>query len=174
MRGVLAPIAVTLLLAISTSGVDADPPVIGTEFTGRLAFGACEPDKPSIMGCGEPRVVEPFSDPRLEGDVAITGWWGGYESTSAVWFGSWLIGDSGDGWVEVASPRLRSTDGTVTHYYTSVLVGTGVNQGLVAYSEVAVTGDVFDFDGRIVSEDIYPIVDFSGVVLPGDLAELDW
>jgi hypothetical protein len=39
---------------------------------------------------------------------------------------------------------------------------------------VTVAGDVFDFDGRIVREDIYPIMDYSGVVLPGDLAELDW
>lgn len=172
MRGVFVPLAVTLLLAISTSGVVADPPVVGTELTGRLAFGACEPGKPSVMGCGEPRVVEPSSGPRLEGDVAITGWWGGYDPSLAVWFESWLIGDSGDGWVEVASPRVQSTDGTVMHY-TSVMVGTGVSEGLVAYSEVAVTGDVFDFDGLIVREDIYPITDYSGVVLPGDLSELD-
>jgi hypothetical protein len=173
MRGLFAPIAATLLLVISTSGVVADPTAVGTEFTGRLAFGACEPDQPSVTGCGEPQVIEPFSDSRLEGSVAITGWWGGYEASSTVWFGSWLIGDSDDGWVEVASPRLQSTDGTATQY-TSVLVGTGVNTGHVAYSEVTVTGDVFDFDGRIVREDIYPIMDYSGVVLPGDLAELDW
>jgi len=173
MRGLVAPIMAAALLVVSTSGVVADPTDIGPAFTGRLAFGACEPDKPYVMGCGEPQVIEPFSDPRLEGDVAITGWWGGYDPSSTVWHGSWLIGDSGDGWVEVASPRLQSTDGTVTHY-TSVMVGTGVNEGLVAYSEVTMTGGVFDFDGRITREDIPPITDYSGAVVPGDLAELDW
>jgi hypothetical protein len=173
MRGLVTSIMATALLVVSTSGVVADPAGPGSAFTGRLAFGPCEPDQPSVMGCGEPQVIEPFSDPRLEGDVAITGWWGGYDPSSAVWFGSWLIGDSDDGWVEVASPRLQSTDGTITQY-TSVLVGTGVNEGLVAYSEVTVTGDLFDFHGRIEREDIHPIVDYSGVVLPGDLAELDW
>jgi hypothetical protein len=67
--------------------------------------------------------------------------------------------------VAATSPRLQSTDGKVT-YYTSVMVVTGVNEGLVAYSDVAVTGDEFDFDGRIVREDIHPIVDYSGIVLP--------
>ena len=90
-----------------------------------------------------------------------------------MWFSSWLIGDSDDGWVEVASPRLQSGHGTATQY-TSVLVGTGVNEGLVAYSEVTVTGDGFDFDGRIVREDIHPLIDYSGAVVPGDLGELDW
>ena len=173
MRGVVAPIVATALLVVSTAGVMADPAGLGPAFTGRLAFGPCEPEQPYVMGCGEPQIIEPFSDQRLEGDVAITGWWGAYDPSSTVWFGSWLIGDSGDGWVEVASPRLHSADGTATQY-TSVLVGTGVNEGLVAYSEVTVTGDVFDFDGRIVREDLHPTIDYSGAIVPGDLAELDW
>ena len=79
MRGLVAAIMATALLVVSTSGVVADPAGPGPAFTGRLAFGPFEPDQPSVTGCGEPQVIEPFSDRRLEGDVAITGWWGGCE-----------------------------------------------------------------------------------------------
>jgi hypothetical protein len=173
MRRLLVPIVAAALVTISTTGAIADPTELGTEFTGTLAFGACPVDQPYDLGCGEPRVVEPFTDPRLEGDVAITGWSGGYGASSVVWFGSWLIGDSEDGWVELASPRQHARDGTATQY-TSLLVGTGVNEGLFALSQVTVTDGAFDFEGRIVRGDLPAMTDYSGVLVPGDLGALDW
>ena len=91
-----------------------------------------------------------------------------------LWLGSWLIGDAEVGWVEVASPRLLHRDGTPTQY-TSVLVGTGANEGLSAISEVTVTGAVFDFQGRIVPGTMsVGVPDFAGVIRTGDHTKLDW
>ena len=42
-------------------------------------------------------------------------------------------------------------------------------------SEVTVSGADFDFEGHIVAGTPEPgVTDFSGVVMPGDIAELDW
>jgi hypothetical protein len=169
MRGLLSWVTATALVALSPAGAVADPAGPGTEFSGTLAFGACPSDRPDL---DVPRIVEPFTDQRLEGGVSITGWSSG-DPSACVWFGSWLIGHSDDGWVEVASPRMVARDGTATQY-TSVLVGTGVNDGLLAVSQVTVTEGLFDFDGRIVGGDIDAIRDYSGVIVPADLGVLDW
>jgi hypothetical protein len=119
-------------------------------------------------------VVEPFSDARLSGAGAITGWSRDIGDTAVLWVGSWLIGDADDGWVEVTSPRLQRRDETSTQY-TSVLVGTGANEGLSAVAEVTVTGAIFEFDGHIVPGRMGPdVADYAGVISSGDLADLDW
>ncbi len=84
MKRLLAPIAAMTVLVVSTADVVADPAGLGPEFTGRLEFGPCEPDQSHELGCGEPRVVELFSDSRHEGGVAITAWSGGYDPTSEI------------------------------------------------------------------------------------------
>ena len=132
-----------------------------------MAFGACPTERPDL---DVPRIVEAFTDHRLDGSVSITGWSSGYPSV-CVWFGSWLIGEPEDGWIELASPRMQSRDGTPTQY-TSLLVGTGANEGLFALSQVTVTGSAFDFNGRIIRGGIDPVTDYSGVLVPGDLGDL--
>jgi hypothetical protein len=168
-RALILPV-VAAALAISTVAVGADPTEPGTRFTGTLAFGACPTDRPDLDA---PRIIEPFTDPRLAGSVSITGWSTGYQASSCVWFGSWLIGDSNRGWVEVASPRLQPGDGTSSHY-TSLMVGIGDNDGLLALSEVAVAGQLFEFEGRITEGDVAQVTDYSGVVEPGDIEALGW
>ena len=145
------------------------------EFSGRLAFDPmCDGVDTSGLTCSAPALLEAFTDARLDGEVAITGWSREIGETSVLWLGSWLIGDGQAGWVEVASPRLQHRDGTPTQY-TSVLVGTGANEGLSAISEVTVTGAVFDFQGRIVPGTMsVGVPDFAGVIRTGDHTKLDW
>lgn len=145
------------------------------EFSGRLEFDAmCDSVDTSALTCGTLALVEPFTDARLDGDLAITGWSREIGETSVLWLGSWLIGDEEAGWVEVASPRLQYRDGTPTQY-TSVLVGTGANEGLSAVSEVTVTGAIFDFHGRIVPGNMSAgVPDFAGVIRTSDPTEVDW
>ena len=161
--------------AASQSDECVDERCVVGEFTGRLEFDSmCESVDVAGLACNAPAVVEPFSDVRLDGDIAITGWSRDIGDTAVLWFGSWLIGDSDEGWIEVASPHLQHRDGTPTQY-TSVLVGTGAYEGLHAVSEVTVSGADFDFEGHIVAGTIEPgVTDFSGVVMPGGIAELDW
>lgn len=146
-------------------------------FSGSLRFDmTCDGVDSTGLTCQEPGVLVPFSDRRLDADVAIIGWSRDFGDTSVLWLGSWLIGDSDAGWVEIASPRLQLTDGTPTQY-ASVLVGTGAYEGLHAVSEVTVSGAVFSFEGHIVAGKIETtpgVIDFSGVVTPGAIAELDW
>ncbi len=175
----LIVVALLLGLAVAVAGQSdeecVDERCVLGEFTGRLVFGPmCEGVDPNGLTCDTPAVLEAFSDARLDGEVAITGWSREIGETSVLWLGSWLIGDSADGWVEVASPRLQHRDGAPTQY-TSVLVGTGANEGLSAVAEVTVTGSVFDFHGRIVPGSMQAgVPDFAGVIRTGDRAELDW
>ena len=175
----LLTVVVLVGLSVGVAGGSDEPCVdercVVAEFTGRLAFDPlCDGVEASGQACMELGVVEPFSDARLDGDVAITGRSRDIGDTAVLWIGSWLIGDSDEGWIEVASPRLLHRDGTPTQY-TSVLVGTGANEGLSAVSEVTVTGAVFDFDGRIVPGSMQASVpDFAGVITTGDVDELDW
>lgn len=177
----VSAIAAVLLMgsAVGVAGQEGegcvDEECILAEFSGSLRFDmTCDGVDSTGLTCEEPAVLVPFSDPRLDADVAITGWFRDIGDGSMLWLGSWLIGDSDAGWVEVASPRLQHGDGTPTQY-TSVLVGTGAYEGLHAVSEVTVSGADFDLDGHIVAGRLEPgVTDFSGVVTPGDTTELDW
>lgn len=176
MRTLFRCLLATALLvgsAIAAHGQSEEEAVLG-EFTGRLVFDAmCDDFDETVMTCRF-GVLQPFSDPRLEGDVGITGRFRSIGDTSTLWLGSWYIGDADAGWVEVASPRLQHRDGTATQY-TSVLVGTGRNAGLSAVSEVTVTGPYFDFDGRIVRGNMSNgATDFAGVIRTGDASEWNW
>ncbi len=182
MRTLQVPMIVAALLVGSAVAVAGEPDagcvdegcVLG-DFSGRLAFDPmCDGVDTFGLTCNAPAFVEGFTDPRLDGDIAITGWTREIGETSVLWLGSWLIGDERAGWVEVASPRLQHRDGTPTQY-TSVLVGTGANEGLSAVSEVTVSGAVFDFHGRIVPGNMSAgVPDFAGVIRTGDITELDW
>ena len=175
---------ITTVLVASTGVAVAGQPGEGcvneecvlAEFTGSLRLDmTCEGVDATGLACMVPAVLVPFSDSRLDGEVAITGWSSDVLGDSVLWLGSWLIGDSGAGWVETATPRLQHRDGSPTHY-TSVLVGTGAYEGLYAVSDVTVSGAAFDFAGHIVagSFDGLATRDFSGIISEGDLAELDW
>jgi len=154
-----------------------DEECILAEFTGSLGFDTmCDGADFAGPSCNAPAVLEAFSDPRLHGDVAITGWTRDIGDASVLWLGSWLIGDSDAGWVEVASPRLQQRDATPTQY-TSVLVGTGAHEGFLAVSEVTVSGAEFAFDGHIVAGSVGTtpgMTDFSGVVVSGNVTDLEW
>lgn len=173
----------TILVSGSAIGVAGQPgegcvdeECVVAEFTGSLRFDmACEGVDSTGRACMEPTVLVPFSDSRLQGAVAVTGWSTDILGDSVLWLGSWLIGDSAAGWVETATPRRQPRDGTPTHY-TSVLVGTGAYDGLYAVSEVSVSGAVFEFQGQIVAGHIDQLdtTDFSGVITHGELTELDW
>ena len=183
MRSFHVAVIVTILLAGSAVGAAerpgegcVDEECVLAEFSGSLRFDqTCEGVDSTGLTCHMPAVLVPFSDPRLQGEVAITGWSSDVPGDSVLWLGSWLIGESGAGWVETATPRLQHRDGSPTHY-TSVLVGTGAYEGLYAVSDVTVSGAAFDFAGHIVagSFDGLATRDFSGVISQGDLAELDW
>jgi hypothetical protein len=183
MRSFRVAVITTVLVASTAVGASGQPgegcvneECVLTEFTGSLRFDmTCEAVDTTGLACMEPAVLVPFSDSRLEGEVAITGWSSHVLGDSVLWFGSWLIGDSEAGWVETASPRLQHRDGSPTQY-TSVLVGSGAHEGLFAVSEVTISGAAFDFAGHIVagSADGLATRDFSGVISQGDLAELDW
>ena len=174
-------IAVALLVgsAVAVAGQAyegcVDEECVVAEFTGSLRFDmTCDDVDSTGLTCNAPAVLVAFSDPRLAGEVAITGSSRDIGDTSVLWLGAWLIGDSDAGWVEVASPRLQFKDGTPTQY-TSVLSGTGAYEGSSAVSEVTVTGAVFDFRGYIVPGSMQRQVrDYSGVCVSHDLAELDW
>lgn len=166
-------LATSLLVgsAIAVHGY-SDEEVVG-EFTGRLVYDPlCDIDDTCTHS--DFGVLEPFSDPRLEGDVGAEGRFRSIGDTSTLWIGSWFIGDADAGWVEVASPRLLHRDGTATQY-TSVLVGTGRNAGLSAVSVVTVTGPYFDFDGRIVRGNMSnSATDYSEVIRTCCPAEYRW
>jgi hypothetical protein len=168
-------IAAALLVgsAAGVAGQSDEEPVLG-EFTGRLAFSTCDMVKSLGVPCDDVLVLVPFSDPRLNDEVAINGRISDHGGPSVLWFGSWLIGDSRAGWVEVASPRLQYKDGTPTQY-TSVLVGTGANEGLTAISEVTVSGAIFDFRGYFVPRPMRQVAsDFSGAIVSSQPTDLDW
>jgi hypothetical protein len=182
----LLTIAVIVTILLAGSGVGAaerpgegcvDEECVLAEFSGSLRFDqTCEGVDSSGLACRMPAVLVPFSDARLQGEVAITGWSTDILGQSVLWLGGWLIGDSDAGWVETASPRLQHADVTPTHY-TSVFVGTGAYDGLYTISEVTVSGPVFDFEGHIIAGDIdgkKHSADFSGVITLGDLDDLDW
>ena len=183
MRSLHVAVITTVLMVSTAVGAAGQPgegcvneECVLTEFTGSLRFDmTCEAVDTTGLACMEPAVLVPFSDSRLKGEVAITGWSSHVLGDSVLWLGSWLIGDSAAGWVETATPRLQRKDGSPTQY-TSVLVGTGAYEGLYAVSDVTVSGALFDFDGRIVAGDVDGLAtrDFSGVITQGALAELDW
>ncbi len=184
MRMLLVSFVAAVLLAGSAMDVAGQPgegcvdeECILAEFTGSLRFDMmCDGVDSAGLSCNAPTVLEAFSDPRLHGDVAITGWTHEIGDDSVLWLGSWLVGDSDAGWVEVASPRLRHQNGIPTQY-TSVLVGIGAYEGLHAVSQVTVSGADFDFEGLIVAGKIETTpgaTDFSGVIAPGDVTDLDW
>jgi len=153
-----------------------DEECVSAEFSGSLRFDmTCEGVDATGLACMEPAVLVPFSDSRLDGEVAITGSSSDVLGDSELWLGSWLIGDSAAGWVETATPRMQHKDGSPSQY-TSVLVGAGAHEGLYAVSAVTVSGEVFDFEGHIVAGHVDGIAtrDYSGVITHGDLAELDW
>ena len=182
MRSFRVAVITTVLVASTAVGAAGQPgegcvneECVLAEFTGSLRFDmTCEGVDATGLACMVPAVLVPFSDSRLEGEVATTGWSSDILGDSVLWLGSWLIGDSGAGWVETATPRLQHRDGSPTHY-TSVLVGTGAYEGLYAVSDVTVSGAAFDFAGHIVAgyADGLATRDFSGVISRGDLAELD-
>lgn len=183
MRRLHVAAITTVLLSGSVVGVAGQPregcvdeECVLAEFTGSLRFDmTCEGVDSTGLTCMEPTVLVPFSDSRLQGAVAVTGWSSDIPGDSVLWLGSWLIGDSAAGWVETATPRLQHEDGTPTQY-ASVLVGTGAYDGLYAVSEVSVSGAVFEFEGHIVAGyiDQPDTTDFSGVITHGELTELDW
>ena len=77
------------------------------EFSGRLAFDPmCDGVDTSGLTCSAPALLEAFTDARLDGQDAITGWSRDFGETSVLWLGSWLIGDAEVGWVAVPSPCL--------------------------------------------------------------------
>jgi hypothetical protein len=183
MRSFRVAVITTVLVASTAVGAAGQPgegcvneECVLAEFTGSLRFDmTCEGVDATGLACRVPAVLVPFSDSRLDGEVAITGWSSDVLGDSVLWLGSWLIRDSEAGWVETATPRLQHKDGSPSQY-TSVLVGTGAHEGLYAVSEVTISGAVFDFAGHIVAgyADGIATRDFSGVITQGDLAELDW
>ena len=183
MRSFRVAVITTVLVATTAVGAAGQPgegcvneECVLAEFTGSLRFDmTCEGVDATGLACRVPAVLVPFSDSRLDGEVAITGWSSDVLGDSVLWLGSWLIGDSEAGWVETATPRLQHKDGSPSQY-TSVLVGTGAHEGLYAVSEVTISGAVFDFARHIVAgyADGIATRDFSGVITQGDLAELDW
>jgi hypothetical protein len=161
------------LVALSTVAVIADQAELGTDFTGALAFGACPDDQPYDLGCGEPRIVEPFTDPRLEGGVAITGWSGGFDASSVVWFGSWLIGDFGR-WLGRGGLAPPASEGWDSHAIHEPAGRNRRGQGPLRHLAGSVADGMFDFEGRIVRGDLHSVTDYSGVLVPGDLESIDW
>jgi hypothetical protein len=183
MRTFHVAVITTVLVVGTAVGVAGQPgegcineECVLAEFTGSLRFDmTCEGVGATGLACMEPAVLVPFSDSRLDGEVAITGSSSDVLGDSVLWLGSWLIGDSAAGWVETATPRLQHKGGS-PRQYTSVLVGTGTHEGLYAVSDVTVSGAVFDFEGHIVAGYVDGLAtrDFSGVITQGNLTELDW
>ena len=150
----------------SPGAVRSDAPrAAPVEFTGTLTFGICHeatsPGGSCDMPIIDPAILVPFTDPRLNGNVSILGMTlDGLELPADLWVGSFRIGNQGGHWQEMALPRLQHHDGTPTQL-TSAFVGQGGYDGLIAISEVTVTGPVFAYHGWIVEGGIAGVPDWS-------------
>lgn len=174
----LAAVAVTsLALVVAIAGgviagaspapsEPAPPPVPApTTFTGSLSYGECSNAQQTIVRKGVmsrrgdakcfPPVIEPFTDPRLRGDVVI--WWNDdtYSNDVRIEHGGFTITNAEGSWQQVPDINVVGPDGVGTTR-TSVFVGQGAYEGLTAIAEISLADAVWSFKGIIIEGEIPP------------------
>jgi len=154
------------LLAGSTVGVSAqDEMPAPMRFTGKIAIGPCTGERETIEEEGrtrnirastgrycEPTVVEPFSDPRLQGNYYVWQDNDEYRAGPTVWaIGVSIVTDEG-AWRGIPAIHYGQY-GAGEH----VLVGEGEYDGLTAIAKVDLVGQTWDWEGWIIGGDLPPL-----------------
>lgn len=171
VAGLLAALSATLPNDEQATPILAggSAPIQAVEFSGRLAFGRCENPSSTTWQdrvtrtleadngrfC-QPRIVEPFTDPRLRGEVFD---W----RNSDQHFKGPLIVNAGfsihneDGsWRQVPGVTIDFSDGS-TSKGTFVLEGSGAYAGLLAIAEVGLERDEWIWRGWIIDGELPPV-----------------
>lgn len=161
----------SLVMAGAAAGVSAQgesaAPTAPVAFTGRIAFGDCvgsarvetsggrtrELSADNDRYC-EPTIIEPFSDPRLQGRPFVWQNNDEYAAGPKIYATAFSIVTDEGAWrgvPDIFLAEVASGD--------QVLVGEGAYEGLVAIATVDLVGDVWNWQGWIIDGDLPPLPD---------------
>lgn len=131
------------------------------EFTGRLAFGPCQGatveqllDKTETRGehfC-RPGVVEPFSDPRLQGDYYIWPWTDMHADGPTIFATGFTIVTDDGAWRGIPDVYLQEESSG-----DQILIGEGSYEGLTVIATVDLDGGIWDWHGWIIEGELPPL-----------------
>jgi len=184
VRGIKSGLSAILaigLLAGSAVGVgaqeEAAEPTAPVEFTGKVAFGGCTGSATIESSEGRtrtlsadngrycrPPVIEPFSDPRLQGDYYV--WQNNdvHVDGPEIYATAFSIVNDEGAWRGIPDIIL---DGEAPSVQT--LVGEGAYEGLTAISRVDLDGSVWSWHGWIIEGDVPPLpAEPEGIMSPPD------
>jgi hypothetical protein len=153
--GLLATSAIEATAQDETTG-----PTAPVEFSGKISFGPCSgaetvegvPGKVVYRGehyCN-PGVVEPFSDPRLEGTYYVWPYHDAHLGGPEIWASAFTITNDEGAWRGIPAISISDTG-------TEILVGEGAYDGLTAIAEVTLNGTIWDWHGWIIEGDLPPL-----------------
>ena len=153
-------------VAASSSQGDPIPPA---EFSGTLGFGYCDgvrsaewADKvartrSAALGQScKPRVIVPFDDPRLQGEIVLWRNWDRHIDGPTVTYSNFTIEDDTGAWHQIPGVSLHFPDRSHS-VVTYVFEGRGAYDGLLAIAEIALEADVWTWHGWIIDSDLPPV-----------------
>jgi hypothetical protein len=146
----------------AATDVEAAAPV---EFTGSIAFGPCT-GTPAYESSDVrtrtlnadngrfcvPGVIEPFSDPRLQGDYYVWNNYDSYVDGPEIWATAFSIVTADGAWRGIPDVFLGDAASG-----QQILIGEGAYEGLTAIAAATLDGSVWDWHGWIIADDLPPL-----------------
>jgi len=135
------------LLAGSAVGVAAQDEATAVEFTGAIGFGP---------GLYKP-IVEPFTDPRLAGQLRVWTNRDAYPGGPTIFTGGFSMHDDEGGWIQRVFPggAINHPDGTSAPRVI-VMDGQGAYAGLTLVAAVSLASGRWDWHGYIIDGELPP------------------
>jgi hypothetical protein len=173
LRSRIAALAIIAIAHGSAAGVAAQSEessaAAPVEFTGELAFGDCPgpltteilPGKIEYRGARYclPVVVEPFSDPRLQGTYYIWPYHDEYTGGPTIWVQGFTFTNDDGAWRGIPVVSLDDVSFDSSPGETHVLIGDGAYEGLTAIATITFTGSGWAWHGWIIDGEIPPMPD---------------
>ena len=161
--------AILLVVSVPVSGGAANGDrAAPAEFSGQLGFGPCfgrlnyewaervERARPAAEGryC-KPRIIEPFTDPRLQGEVFVWEHSDQHMHGPTITHSGFSIINAEGAWQQVPGISIDFSDRSDSTG-TFTLVGSGGYEGLVAIAEIGLEQDVWAWRGWIIDGELPP------------------
>lgn len=145
---------------------EASAPSAAVEFTGTIAFGPCTGVTSSqyvdrvtrTRGADDgrfcrPAIIEPFSDPRLQGEVFVWQNDDQHFKGPTVFYSGFSIKNDQGTWQQIPGVGFTFSDRTAATGI-HVFEGTGAYEGLLAVAEIGLDQDVWTWRGWIIDGEL--------------------